>query len=56
MYRTREEMLGQWTRKGVKATKSDYFKKSGATGAINIPAFKDRRYWTQCQAQEAPGS
>ena len=49
MYRTRAEILGQWAREGGKATRSDWFKKSGATGVINILATKDSRLATAIQ-------
>ena len=41
MYRTRKEMLQQWSQEGGKPTKSDWFKKSGATGVFNVAATKD---------------
>ena len=41
MYRTRKEMVHQWSQEGGKPTKSDWFKKSGATGVFNVAATKD---------------
>ena len=41
MYRTRKEMTKQWAEEGGKPTKSDWFRKSGATSVFNVPATKN---------------
>ena len=38
MYRRRAEMISQWEQEGGKPTKSDWFRKSGATGVFNLHA------------------
>ena len=50
MYRTRAEMVDQWAREGGKATKSDWFRKSGATGVFNVAATRDSRLATAVQS------
>ena len=49
MYRTREEMVDQWAREGGKATKANWFKKSGATGVFKLPATLGSRLATAVQ-------
>ena len=38
MYRSKEEMVKEWQEKGGKPDKSNWFRKSGATGVFNVPA------------------